>query len=63
MLSRTASVGFSASRIAGVVSEADVVHARLVAKLTRQITLLQERRQALIAAAVNGQLDIPGAAA
>ena len=31
----------------------------LVAVLTRQIELLQERRQALITAAVTGQLDIP----
>lgn len=31
--------------------------------LTRQITLLEERRQALITAAVTGQLDIPGLAA
>ena len=30
--------------------------------LTRQIALLQERRQALITAAVTGQLDIPEAA-
>ncbi|MDQ6783612.1 MAG: restriction endonuclease subunit S [Actinomycetota bacterium] len=34
-----------------------------LAALTRQITLLKERQQALITAAVTGQLDIPGAAA
>ncbi|MDN5763096.1 MAG: hypothetical protein L0H41_12365 [Microlunatus sp.] len=36
---------------------ADALHARL----DHQIALLQERRQALITAAVTGQLDIPGA--
>ena len=30
--------------------------------LDKQIALLQERRQALITAAVTGELDIPGAA-
>jgi type I restriction enzyme S subunit len=34
----------------------------VVRSLTRQITLLQERRQALITAAVTGELDIAGAA-
>jgi type I restriction enzyme S subunit len=35
----------------------------LGSRLTRQIGLLQERRQALITAAVTGELDIPGVAA
>jgi type I restriction enzyme, S subunit len=35
----------------------------LVGSLTRQIALLQEHRQALITAAVTGELDIPGAVA
>lgn len=34
---------------------------RLIEVLRKQTALLQERRQALIAAAVTGQLDIPGA--
>ncbi len=34
----------------------------LTSRLTRQIALLQERRQALITAAVTGELDIAGAA-
>ncbi len=33
------------------------------AAFIHQITLLQEHRQALITAAVTGQLDIPGVAA
>lgn len=32
-------------------------------RLDRQIALLQERRQALITAAVTGQMEIPGVAA
>jgi type I restriction enzyme, S subunit len=36
--------------------------AELTTILVRQVALLQERRQALIAAAVTGQLDIPAAA-
>lgn len=35
----------------------------LTDRLTRQISLLQEHRQALITAAVTGELEIPGAAA
>ena len=35
----------------------------LKARLERQIELLLERRQALITAAVTGQLEIPGVAA
>jgi len=38
-------------------------HEKLSRDLHRQITLLQERRQALITAAVTGELDIPGVAA
>lgn len=41
-----------------------VAHARLAVDcISRQIALLQERRQALITAAVTGELDIPGVAA
>lgn len=36
---------------------------RLAAQLAQQVDLLNERRQALITAAVTGELDIPGAAA
>jgi len=36
---------------------------RLTDRLTRQLNLLQEHRQALITAAVTGELDIPGVAA
>ena len=35
---------------------------RLSSALERQLALLQEHRQALITAAVTGELDIPGAA-
>ena len=36
---------------------------RLVARMNQQLTLLQERRQALITAAVTGKLEVPGVAA
>lgn len=36
---------------------------QLVARLERQLALLQERRQALITAAVTGELEVPGVAA
>lgn len=35
----------------------------VVERLVKQIALLQERRQALITAAVTGELEIPGVAA
>jgi type I restriction enzyme S subunit len=35
----------------------------VLASLTRQIELLREHRQALITAAVTGQIEIPGVAA
>ena len=35
----------------------------MVERLTKQIDLLAERRQALITAAVTGELEIPGVAA
>jgi type I restriction enzyme S subunit len=35
----------------------------LRSRLTRQVALLQERRQALITAAVSGEIDVPGLAA
>ena len=38
-------------------------HTQLVARLRWQIDLLQEHRQALITAAVTGELSIPGVAA
>lgn len=37
-------------------------HDRTVTRLRQQIALLQEHRQALITAAVTGELDVPGAA-
>ncbi|MGP0101398.1 MAG: hypothetical protein ACLPUT_07250 [Solirubrobacteraceae bacterium] len=40
--------------------EGNLQHLRVV--LERQLELVEERRQALITAAVTGQLDIPGAA-
>jgi type I restriction enzyme S subunit len=48
--------------IVAEVAHAAAERARLVDVLERQITLLQEHRQALIAAAVTGQLDIVEAA-
>jgi len=48
-----------------IVAEAEEARTsahRGIGLLQRQIELLQERRQALITAAVTGQLDIPGAA-
>lgn len=48
-----------------VVAEADSIHQRAIdtqAVLVRQIQFLRERRQALITAAVTGELEIPGAA-
>ena len=36
---------------------------RLTVELARQVELLRERRQALITAAITGELDIPGVAA
>lgn len=49
-----------------VVVLAEAVRAegdRLAALLGKQIALLRERRQALITAAVTGELEIPGVAA
>jgi type I restriction enzyme S subunit len=51
---------------ARLVSEAEAAHRRLLrvtSSLSRQIGLLQEHRQALITAAVTGELDVPGVAA
>jgi type I restriction enzyme, S subunit len=48
--------------IADVISRAAEVVASLIASLTHQIDLLIEHRQALITAAVTGQLEIPGMA-
>ena len=50
-------------RIADAVSELRAERDRLIRVLARSVDLLLERRQALITAAVTGQLDIPGAAA
>ncbi|MDP9301920.1 MAG: restriction endonuclease subunit S [Actinomycetota bacterium] len=49
--------------IADRLDEAFAALDRRTSLLTRQIDLLLERRQALITAAVTGQLDIPGVAA
>ncbi len=49
-----------------IVSELDLeaaTHDRLSSALVRQIELLAEHRQALITAAVTGQLEVPGVAA
>lgn len=43
--------------------EAHSRKAKLTRRLQRQVELLQERRQALITAAVTGELQVPGAAA
>jgi type I restriction enzyme, S subunit len=50
-------------RIIDEVTELRVTQTNTSNKLNRQIALLQERRQALITAAVTGQIEIPGAAA
>ena len=50
-------------RIADAVAEHSLLLGRAVAALDRQIDLLLERRQALITAAMTGQLEIPGVAA
>jgi type I restriction enzyme S subunit len=50
-------------RKAEALGQAQAHHDRVVARRQRQIELLVERRQALITAAVTGQLDIPGVAA
>jgi type I restriction enzyme S subunit len=47
----------------GAVRHVEVVTQQVVGVTLRQIDLLLERRQALITAAVTGQLDIPGVAA
>lgn len=50
-------------RVIEVVEQYRMDAAALSSRLVRQIALLQEHRQALITAAVTGQLDIPGLAA
>ncbi len=50
-------------RLCAQLDEAARRNAILSADLTAQIALLHERRQALITAAITGQLDIPGLAA
>jgi type I restriction enzyme S subunit len=50
-------------RIADAVTELGAERDHLIRVLERSIELLLERRQALITAAVSGQLDIPGVAA
>jgi type I restriction enzyme S subunit len=50
----------------GIVAAVEALHTRisgLVNRLERQVELLIQRRQALITAAVTGELDIPGVAA
>lgn len=51
------------SAIVGAVGRRAKIFKEITGKLDEQISLLQERRQALITAAVTGQIDIPGAAA
>jgi type I restriction enzyme S subunit len=49
-----------------VVARLDTLRAcseRTIDSLRRQVSLLEEHRQALIIAAVTGELDIPGVAA
>lgn len=46
-----------------IARRAEGRHKNLIHCLSRQVTLLQERRQALITAAVTGELEVPGAAA
>jgi type I restriction enzyme S subunit len=50
-------------RIEEIADRARRTSDRTAATLDRQVALLQERRQALITAAVTGQIDIPGVAA
>jgi type I restriction enzyme S subunit len=50
------------ARIVRALDEVRRVTEAAVEKLERQVTLLREKRQALITAAVNGQIPIPGAA-
>jgi len=44
-----------------VLAGSEERHALIHASLSKQISLLQERRQAIITAAVTGQLDLVGA--
>lgn len=50
-------------KIAVNLSKAYEVHRSVTSRLRRQIDLLREHRQALITAAVTGELEIPGVAA
>ena len=50
-------------RIAAVLDKVSETRRRTISLTRTQIALLREHRQALITAAVTGQLDIPGAAA
>jgi len=49
------------SRVVSVVSRSRAHNFELESKLNRSIDLLSEHRQALITAAVTGQLEVPGA--
>ena len=49
-------------RIANVVSKISVRFTALMAEAEAAVTLLQERRSALISAAVTGQIDVRGLA-
>jgi type I restriction enzyme S subunit len=49
--------------IVRAIGEFEARHHSMRSALTRQVSLLKERRQALISAAVVGELDIPGVAA
>lgn len=55
-------VSDQASIVVGIRREAERID-RLTAQLGRQVELLNERRQALITAAVTGEMDLPGVAA
>ena len=46
------------SRLVRIVEELDAAHARVEHVLLSQLSLLAERRQALITAAVTGQMDV-----
>jgi type I restriction enzyme S subunit len=50
-------------RVVELLTEASADHDRLMTALEKQISLLAEHRQALITAAVTGELRIPGVAA
>jgi type I restriction enzyme, S subunit len=52
-----------AAKVAQRIRLLEARHEELRARLSRQITLLQEHRQALVTAAVTGAVEVPGVAA